>query len=108
MDFDHDLRCRIIFRFVTSSRSICFFYSSIKRHTMFSLAPGVQTCALPIFFGCVSMDAIPLEPYFRQAREAGTLDILELDEGMLQWGLKAAAFRQIGRASCRERVCQDG
>jgi len=46
-----------------------------------------------LIFGFVSMDAIPLEPYFRKSREAGTLDILELDEGMLQWGLKAAAFR---------------
>lgn len=46
-----------------------------------------------VIFGFVSLDAIPLEPYFRKAREAGGLDVLELDEGMLQWGLKAAAFR---------------
>jgi glutaconate CoA-transferase subunit A len=46
-----------------------------------------------LIFGFVSLDAIPLEPYFRKAREAGTLDIVELDEGMLQWGLKAAALR---------------
>lgn len=46
-----------------------------------------------LVFGFVSLDAIPLEPYFRKSREAGTLDILELDEGMLQWGLKAAAMR---------------
>ena len=46
-----------------------------------------------LIFGFVSLDAIPLEPYFRKAREAGGLDILELDEGMLQWGLKAAAMR---------------
>jgi glutaconate CoA-transferase, subunit A len=46
-----------------------------------------------LVFGFVSLDAIPLEPYFRKARESGTLDILELDEGMLQWGLKAAALR---------------
>lgn len=46
-----------------------------------------------VIFGFVSMDAIPLEPYFRKSREAGGLDIFELDEGMLQWGLKAAAFR---------------
>jgi glutaconate CoA-transferase subunit A len=46
-----------------------------------------------LIFGFVSLDAIPLEPYFRKAREAGTLDVLELDEGMLQWGLKAAAMR---------------
>lgn len=45
-------------------------------------------------FGFVSLDAIPLEPYFRKVREAGQLpDILELDEGMLQWGLKAAAMQ---------------
>lgn len=46
-----------------------------------------------LIFGFVSLDAIPLEPYFRKAREKAGLDILELDEGMLQWGLKAAAMR---------------
>jgi acyl CoA:acetate/3-ketoacid CoA transferase alpha subunit len=40
----------------------------------------------------VSLDAIPLEPWFRRSREAGSLEVLELDEGMFQWGLKAAAF----------------
>lgn len=43
-------------------------------------------------FAFVSLDAIPLEPWFRKARESGSIEILELDEGMLQWGLKAAAF----------------
>ena len=46
-----------------------------------------------LIFGFVSLDAIPLEPYFRKARETGAIDVLELDEGMLQWGLKAAAMR---------------
>ncbi|MGH8808218.1 MAG: CoA transferase subunit A [Noviherbaspirillum sp.] len=46
-----------------------------------------------LIFGFVSLDVIPLEPYFRRAREAGTLNICELDEGMLQWGLRAAAMR---------------
>lgn len=46
-----------------------------------------------LIFGFVSMDVIPLEPYFRKAREAGGLEIEELDEGMLQWGLKAAAMQ---------------
>lgn len=45
-----------------------------------------------LIFAFVSLDAIPLEPWFRKAREAGTLEVLELDEGMFQWGLKAAAF----------------
>lgn len=46
-----------------------------------------------LIYGFVSLDAIPLEPYFRKAREAGGLEVTELDEGMLQWGLKAAALR---------------
>lgn len=45
-----------------------------------------------LVFAFVSLDAIPLEPWFRKAREAGEIDVLELDEGMFQWGLKAAAF----------------
>jgi glutaconate CoA-transferase subunit A len=44
-------------------------------------------------YGFVSLDAIPVEPWFRKAREAGTLEVSELDEGLLQWGLKAAAMR---------------
>ena len=46
-----------------------------------------------LIFGFVSLDAIPLEPWFRKARESGSIEVLELDEGMLQWGLKAAAMR---------------
>ena len=45
-----------------------------------------------LVFAFVSLDAIPLEPWFRKARESGQLEVLELDEGMFQWGLKAAAF----------------
>lgn len=45
-----------------------------------------------LVFAFVSLDAIPLEPWFRKAREAGEIEVLELDEGMFQWGLKAAAF----------------
>jgi glutaconate CoA-transferase subunit A len=43
-------------------------------------------------FAFVSLDAIPLEPWFRKAREAGQIEVLEVDEGMFQCGLKAAAF----------------
>lgn len=46
-----------------------------------------------LVFGFATLDAIPLEPYFRKARQAGTLDVMELDEGLFQWGLKAAAMR---------------
>lgn len=46
-----------------------------------------------LIFGFVTLDAIPLEPYYRKAREAGELELLELDEGMFQWGLRAAGMR---------------
>ncbi len=46
-----------------------------------------------LIFGFVSMDTIPLEGHYRQARQEGRIDLMELDEGMLQLGLKAAAAR---------------
>jgi glutaconate CoA-transferase subunit A len=46
-----------------------------------------------LVYGFVSLDSIPLEPHFRKARQAGAFEAKELDEGMLQWGLYAAALR---------------
>ncbi len=46
-----------------------------------------------VVFAFVSLDFIPLEPYFRQARQAGAIDTMEIDEGMFLLGLKAAAMR---------------
>ncbi len=46
-----------------------------------------------IIYGFVSLDSIPLEPHFRAVRQAGAVEAVELDEGMLQWGLYAAALR---------------
>lgn len=47
-----------------------------------------------LVFGFVSLDTVPLEPHFRAARQAGTIpEVVELDEGMLQWGLYAASLR---------------
>jgi len=43
--------------------------------------------------GFVSLDTIPLEPHFRLARQRGEIALTELDEGMLHWGLLAAAHR---------------
>ena len=45
-----------------------------------------------LIYGFVSLDSIALEPHFRQARQAGSFQAAELDEGMLQWGLRAAAY----------------
>jgi glutaconate CoA-transferase, subunit A len=44
-------------------------------------------------FGFASLDSIPIEPHFRIARQGGTIEASEIDEGMLQWGLYAAALR---------------
>jgi glutaconate CoA-transferase subunit A len=46
-----------------------------------------------VIYGFVSLDSIPLEPHFRTARQAASIEAVELDEGMLQWGLYAAAIR---------------
>ena len=46
-----------------------------------------------IVTGFASLDSIPLEPHFRRARQDGTIELTELDEGMLHWGLLAAAHR---------------
>lgn len=47
-----------------------------------------------IVYGFVSLDSIALEPFWRQARQAGTIaEPVEYDEGMLQWGLYAGSLR---------------
>jgi glutaconate CoA-transferase subunit A len=47
-----------------------------------------------LVYGFVSLDSIALEPHFRAARQAGTIaEVVEYDEGMLQWGLYAASLR---------------
>jgi glutaconate CoA-transferase subunit A len=43
--------------------------------------------------GFVTLDTIALEPHFRRARQDGAIELTELDEGMLHWGLLAAAHR---------------
>ncbi|HPP82789.1 MAG TPA: CoA-transferase [Rubrivivax sp.] len=46
-----------------------------------------------LVFAFVSLDFIPLEPYFRNARQNGAIDVMEIDEGLFMLGLKAAAMR---------------
>nr|WP_064458160.1 MULTISPECIES: CoA-transferase [Streptomyces] len=40
-----------------------------------------------------TLDSIPLEPHFRAARERGGIELTELDEAMMMWGLTAAVHR---------------
>lgn len=45
-----------------------------------------------VIFAFVSLDFIPLEPYFRLARQNADIDVMEIDEGLMLLGLRAAAM----------------
>jgi glutaconate CoA-transferase, subunit A len=49
--------------------------------------------ARKVVSGFVSLDSIPLEPHYQAARQEGTVEPAEWDEGMLLLGLTAAAWR---------------
>src|SRR6201987_300732 len=46
-----------------------------------------------VITGFASLGSIALEPHFRTGRQNGTVALTALDEGMLHWGLLAAAHR---------------
>ncbi|WP_298753122.1 CoA transferase subunit A [uncultured Nocardioides sp.] len=47
-----------------------------------------------LVYAFVSLDSVPLEPNFQKARQEGTIpEVVELDEGMFNTGLQAAAQR---------------
>src|SRR3546814_6830171 len=94
---------------------VFFFFSSRRRHTRCALVTGVQTCALPIYGlgGLLAVhlvllgdlrEAVP--PYSKNS----TLTAVCLATprgtflGFVVWA--SAGLEEIGRASCRERVCQ--
>src|SRR3546814_16988440 len=108
---------------------MCFFFSSRRRHTRCALVTGVQTCALPIckrILGASSWLRVFANPYFvksgstgRQAlplpplhplrprtcsasRRAGGCPVRSAAGGR---GSLRLPREEIGRASCRERVC---
>src|SRR3546814_1139068 len=94
-----------------------FFFSSRSRHTRCALVTGVQTCALPIL-SFISYDvALPGSPGApgKANRSERGVKVLErprredVDTAAWQPELLTGADgkTQIGRASCRERVCQD-
>jgi acyl CoA:acetate/3-ketoacid CoA transferase alpha subunit len=43
-----------------------------------------------LVYGFVTLDVIPIEPYFRKARQVGAVAVSELDEGLLVLALRAA------------------
>src|SRR3546814_5817122 len=93
--------------------SMYCFFSSRRRHTRCALVTGVQTCALPICFviGTVVGTAAGLSlwwsPFLSRVLEPfavvfnATPKIVVAPILIVWFGIG-----QIGRASCRERVCQ--
>src|SRR3546814_990110 len=100
----------------------CLFFSSRRRHTRCALVTGVQTCALPIFrqagaainrrvgeFIKSTPDLLkyPLvaQPLHGCARDTSRVEIAAACDAALTCHLKGP-IAELGRASCRERVCQ--
>src|SRR3546814_4975292 len=100
--------------------SMFFFFSSRRRHTRGALVTGVQTCALPIYdLRARVADRETLARLTRReqgargrAIEDGVADdavVLADERARHRRAHDDAAARQaleIGRAACRERVCQ--
>src|SRR3546814_4868910 len=105
--------------------AICFFFfSSRRRHTRCALVTGVQTCALPISFETLVEKGTPLWRYYY----ADVATAEATSERRVLFTFKPGVNRElplimgqlpvlpkhwwegkdfeIGRASCRERVCQ--
>src|SRR3546814_4765158 len=81
---------------------ICvFFFSSRRRHTRCALVTGVQTCALPISIARPSQITASSD-----ARFSCTARVVTVMSRDLPLPRPKLVPRQIGRASCRERVCQ--
>src|SRR3546814_2592286 len=96
--------------------SYFFFFSSRRRHTRCALVTGVQTCALPI-----SMHAAASAAYTPICTPAPIicpicLRHIAVHEYHQIWAANVCIVYdgitvgsgggEIGRASCRERVCQ--
>src|SRR3546814_3675720 len=101
------------------SKCVCvFFFSSRRRHTSCALVTGVQTCALPIwrialedFCSILDLPASAkydgtIERMARGLRPLSTDPAADLDILFRRAVFAWLIADEIGRASCRERVCQ--
>src|SRR3546814_9386376 len=94
---------------------VVFFFSSRRRHTSCALVTGVQTCALPILYAKSAPDSwfVTAQTCRRENSEAfhgqhaarSTSWYLFDEASAIPDEIWAAAEGEIGRASCRERVC---
>src|SRR3546814_4730290 len=93
------------------------FFSSRRRHTRCALVTRVQTCALPIFYTDIFLK------YMRKRREERALSLKRGKSDFVRPPYSITnvlpslhffqalssdddAAAEIGRASCRERVCK--
>src|SRR3546814_20404897 len=98
-----------------------FFFSSRRRHTRCALVTGVQTCALPIYGGILAVRDDAAHVGAMEAHGIGGIDLVVVnlypfaatvakgaprDDIIENIDLGGPAMVQIGRASCRARVCQ--
>src|SRR3546814_6803397 len=101
--------------------SCIFFFSSRRRHTRCALVTGVQTCALPIFALSQAYaregiaDAVPFacaeawgEKVLRPLLDLPMMPrtLLNINFPSVEPNAVGGIKTEIGRASCRERVCQ--
>src|SRR3546814_9361384 len=105
---------------------MCFFFSGRRRHTRGALVTGVQTCALPIsqalrlaafFPRSYSTSAPPPAPDAAAANVPPTTTVIFVSPQtamatpvLVEFFTEAQAKemkKEIGSASCRERVCQN-
>src|SRR3546814_10611416 len=98
---------------------VLFFFSSRRRHTRCALVTGVQTCALPICDARAARRTSAVTPEFSRAIRLDTIGEqprrIEIEADAAERAALAARFGLIaidrlaaalGRASCREQVCQ--
>src|SRR3546814_4889678 len=115
------LYCLIMFLCIVM---FCFFFSSRRRHTRCALVTGVQTCALPISENPARFSGQPPGAWRvaglglgadlgdrRRSSKASDGDqsawpLRGLQSELSQLRSEAVSVGEIGRASCRERVCQ--
>src|SRR3546814_9271558 len=88
-----------------------FFFSSRRRHTRCALVTGVQTCALPIYRRGIFPwfnEGDPILWWSPDPRMVLTCDEFKTSHSLSKKLRQIARNEgtEIGRASCRERVCQ--
>src|SRR3546814_2687173 len=90
-----------------------FFLSNRRRHPCCALVTGVQTCALPIsgilgiaLLGGLILNLMPCVLPVLSLRLLSVVQQGGRARSAVRASFLASAAGKIGRASCRERVCQ--